>query len=129
MTEQLTTRPVPVPSRPAFDRYRWERALFSAELPHRNARLLGLVLAHYAGPAGYLPAGGMQHAGRLAEIADMTGRQVRMSLYQLERAGLIARPDIATWEPRELVRPITLTLPPAGGAARTEPPHSGERPS
>lgn len=142
MTEPLT-RPTPTPAalaaarataaafpmaRPAaagaYDRRRWEHALIKAPLAHRNARLLGFLLAHHAGAAGYLPAGGMQHAARLAEEAGMAAKQARISLWHLEMAGLISRPDITTWQPRDVLRPITLTFPTAG--ARTEPPSTGE---
>lgn len=122
------TRPIPTPAdlaaapraaaAPAYDRHRWERALLGATYLHRNARLLGMVLAHHAGKSGHLPAGGIQHAGRLADEAGMTPKATRVSLYHLEVAGFIARPDLATWEPKAMVRPITLTVPsPAQAAA------------
>ncbi|MFJ4515235.1 hypothetical protein [Streptomyces sp. NPDC088816] len=105
-----------------YDRHRWEQALLAADLPHSNARLLGLVLAHLAGPGGYMPAGGMQHAGRLAATARMTARQTRISLHYLQANRLIYRPDIADWTATDVVRPITLTMPPA---AATQPPGDG----
>ncbi|MFD5468861.1 hypothetical protein [Streptomyces sp. NPDC127105] len=107
----------------AYDRHRWEQALLAADLPHSNARLLGLVLAHLAGPGGYMPAGGMQHAGRLAATARMTARQTRISLHYLQVARLIYRPDISDWPATDVVRPITLTMPPA--AAAHQPPGDG----
>lgn len=123
-----TTRPIPTPGdlaaahRPApsssYDRHRWEAALLAASYLHRNARLLGLVLAHHAGASGHLPAGGVQHAGRLADEAGMSAKSARLSLHHLEMAGFIRRPDLATWQPKPLVRPITLTVPtPAQAAA------------
>lgn len=124
------TRPIPTPAdlaavsrlaappAPAYDRRRWERALLAATYLHRNARLLGLVLAHHAGASGQLPAGGIQHAGRLADEAGMSPKSTRVSLYHLEVSGFIERPDLATWEPKAVVRPITLTVPsPARAAA------------
>ncbi|MFF8980208.1 hypothetical protein ACF08A_25775 [Streptomyces cellulosae] len=120
------TRPIPTPAvlaaaprtAPAYDRHRWEHALLGASYLHRNARLLGLVLAHHAGTSGQLPAGGIQHAGRLADEAGMSPKSTRVSLYHLETAGFIKRPDLATWQPKDVVRPVTLTVPnPAQAAA------------
>jgi hypothetical protein len=111
-------------SPPSFDRHRWEQALLAAELPHHAARLLGWGLPHVAGNAGYLPAG-TANAERLARTLRLTGRQVRLSLQQLEEVGLISRPDIHTWQPKDLVRPITLTLPTT--RARGEEPPSTRR--
>lgn len=109
-----------------YDRHRWEEALLATELPHHAARVFGWGLAHLAGDTGRL-AGGATHADRLAEALRLTGRQVRLSLQQLETAGLISRPDIHTWQPRHLMRPITLTLP-AEATPRQEPAHTGEAP-
>ncbi|MFJ9381915.1 hypothetical protein [Streptomyces sp. NPDC101455] len=121
-TETLAATPAAL-SRPAgYDRHRWEEALLASDMRHDNALLLGWALAHMAGTAGYLPAG-TTSADRLAGRSRLNARQVRLSLTQLDRAGLISRPDIRTWEPKELVRPITLTLP--ASSARTEPPHTG----
>ncbi|MEV6544419.1 hypothetical protein [Streptomyces sp. NPDC051665] len=126
-TAALREAPTPAAlARPAgYDRHRWEEALLASGLPHDNAVLLGWALAHMAGDAGYLPAG-TTSADRLASRSRLNDRQVRFSLTQLDRAGLISRPDIRTWAPKELVRPITLTLP--ASSARTEPPHTGEVP-
>ncbi|WP_225080476.1 hypothetical protein [Streptomyces sp. CoT10] len=115
----IRPQPAPVLSSPrpedagAYDRHRWERALLAADLRHSNERLLGMVLAHLAGPGGYMPAGGMQHAGRLAGVARLTARQTRISLHHLQIARLIYRPDIADWPATDVVRPITLTMPTA----------------
>ena len=141
MTEQFT-RVVPTPGdlalRPerhsppghgaaSFGRQQWEEELLAAELPHYAARLLGWGLAHLAGPSGYMPAG-TTNTERLGRKVRLTGRQVRMSLTQLEQAGLISRPDIHTWEPQEkITRPITLTLPSARAGRRQDPPHPGGR--
>ena len=121
----------PVRTRPttaaAYDRHRWEKALLAVELPHYAARLLGWGLAHLAGDAGRLAAGAT-HAERLGQALRLTAMQVRMSLQQLENAGLISRPDIRTWQPTDLIRPITLTLPPVDATPRQEPAHTGEAP-
>ncbi|MEU6491119.1 hypothetical protein ABZ890_12080 [Streptomyces sp. NPDC046984] len=134
MPEQLT-KPTPTPLAiahrpaasqhsvtPSFDRHRWEQTLLAVDLPHHSARVLGFGLAHLAGTSGYL-APGTAHADRLGDTFHLTGKQVRLSLRQLEDRGLITRPDIHTWQPQDLVRPVTLTIPTA--PARTEPPHSG----
>lgn len=110
---------------PPFDRRAWERALSATDLPHYAARLLGWGLAHLAGDAGYLPPG-TAAADRLGRVCRLTGKQVRMSLQQLQERRLISRPDIRTWQPHDLIRPITLTIPPVDGVCREEPPHTGE---
>ncbi|MET7982548.1 hypothetical protein [Streptomyces sp. NPDC005281] len=97
-------------TRNAYDRHRWEEALLATKVPHHNALLLGWTLAHMAGDAGYLPAGSTQME-RLAARAQINPKQARLSVMQLMQAGLVTRPDIETWEPREVTRPITLTLP------------------
>lgn len=139
MTEQLARSAVtpadiarrpPLPAalapRPTlYDRHRWEEALLAAPLEHHAARLLGWGLAHFAGTRGYLPPG-TTDAERLSRPLRLSVKQVRMSLRQLQEAGLISRPDMRTWQPKELSRPITLTLPPAAdGGRREEPPHTG----
>ncbi|EPD63152.1 hypothetical protein [Streptomyces sp. HGB0020] len=116
--------PAPAASAGVYDRELWEQALLAADLPHHCARMLGWGLAHLAGPGGYLPPDTTRVA-HLVERLRMTGRQVRLSLTQLELAGLIRRPDIHTWTPKEITRPIALTLPPAGTAGGQEPPHTG----
>jgi hypothetical protein len=120
----MTTRAIPTPAALAaplaFDRFRWEEDVLSGELPF-NARLVALVLAHCADAAGYLPADGPQNAHRVAERARLSAKQARVSLHQLEMAGYIRRPDIHTWQPRQIVRPVTLTRP--APATRTEPAH------
>jgi len=121
------TRPTPLAlatAPPAYDRARWGDAVLSGSL-HPNARLLALVLAHLAGPSGSLPAGGSHGAQRLAPQAGISERLTRISLNVLENEGYLTRPDIHTWQPEELLRPITLTLPSRAGA-REEPPHTGE---
>ncbi|OSZ55394.1 hypothetical protein OQI_38770, partial [Streptomyces pharetrae CZA14] len=97
---------------PAYDRHQWEEALLAAPLPHHAARLLGWGLAHLAGPSGYFPPGSAE-ASSLGRKLRLSPRQVRLSLGQLQTAGLITRPDIHTWQPQSLVRPITLTMPPS----------------
>jgi hypothetical protein len=125
MTEQLT-RAIPTPAvlaprpRPAFDRDRWEAAVLASDV-QPYARLVALVLAHSAGPAGYLPINGPQMASRLAERTGLNLKQARVSLKVLEVTGFIERPDLDTWRPQEAVRPITLVHP--APAARTEPSH------
>lgn len=121
-----TPRVIPTPAalapppRPAFDRDRWEEDVLSSDL-HPNARLVALTLAHCAGTSGYLPADGPQNAHRLAERARLSAKQARISLHQLEMAGYIRRPDIHTWQPRQVVRPVTLVRPVK--ATRSEPAH------
>lgn len=140
MTESLTRavptpgdiahrRPLTVAPEPStYDRNRWEEELLAAELPHYAARLLGWGLAHVVGPSGYMAAG-TTNTERLGRKLRLSARQVRLSLQQLENAGLISRPDIRTWEPQEKVtRPITLTLPSARAARRQEPESPGGRP-
>lgn len=121
-----TPRVIPTPAalapppRPAFDRFRWEEDVLASGL-HPNARLVALTLAHCADAAGYLSADGPQNAHRLAERARLTAKQARVSLHQLEMAGFIRRPDIHTWEPKSIVRPVTLVRP--ATATRSEPAH------
>ncbi|MDN3021560.1 hypothetical protein [Streptomyces sp. S.PB5] len=122
------TRPAPIPTTPppSYDRHLWEQALLAAELPHSSALLLGWGLAHLAGTTGYLsPA--IASEGSLAGTLRLTARQVRMSLPQLQSAGLIRRPRSSSRSGAQTAgRPVVLTLPPAD--ARTEPPHTGEVP-
>lgn len=106
-----------------YDRARWEAAVLVGDLPY-TARLLALLLAHLAGTRGELPAGGPHNADRLAHLARLPRKQTRISLGALERAGHFRRPSIHTWEERDVLRPITLTMPSA--AIRQEPPHPGE---
>lgn len=111
---------------PPYDRHLWEAAVFGSDL-HQPTRLVALLLAHYAGASGHIPAGGPQTAGRLAQESGVAPRATRLGLTKLETDGYITRPDIHTWTDRHRVRPITLTLPTA--PARTEPPHTGEVPA
>ncbi|MFJ9381861.1 hypothetical protein [Streptomyces sp. NPDC101455] len=113
----------PTPA-PPYDRDLWERAVFASDL-HLPTRQIAMWLAHYAGAAGHIAAGGPQTADRLAKESSVTPRATRLALTKLELDGFITRPDIHTWTHR-YVRPITLTLPTA--SARTEPPHTGEAP-
>ncbi|MBD0837393.1 hypothetical protein [Streptomyces sp. TRM68416] len=115
--------PAPAPAAPAspFDRHRWEQALIATPLPHHAARMLGWGLAHVAGTTGHL---GPQEKGHLARTLRLSPKQIRLSLVQLEAAGLIRRPDVHTWQADGLTRPITLTLPAA--AARRVPPSTGQ---
>lgn len=102
-----------------YDRHRWERAVLEGRL-HFSARLVGLTLAHYA-LDGYLPQDSAQQSGRMSARTGLSPHRVRHCLSDLERAGLISRPRSADWQPRDLPRPITLTLP---TASRTEPPNT-----
>ncbi|WP_329338549.1 hypothetical protein OG866_26985 [Streptomyces sp. NBC_00663] len=111
----MDTTPVPTPAalarpRGSYDRHRWEAAVLASGL-QRLGRHLALTLAHLAGPAGQLPAGGRHDAGHLASVLRLDAKRVRLTLTELEQAGWIHRPDIRTWEPRQMLRPITLTLP------------------
>lgn len=119
------SRPTPLTlaPAPAYDRQRWEAAVLSGHLDH-HARLLALVLAHRAGPSGSLPAGGSHGAQRLAEQAGMSDKLTRISLNALENRGYLARPDIHSWRPEQLLRPITLTMP-RSAVVRQEPPQPG----
>lgn len=107
-----------------YDRHEWEDAVLSTAF-HCSARLLALTLAHYAGPGGHLPAGGIQHTGRMAGRTGLGPERVRSDLRHLEKAGFLWRPDR---DPAKgnLVRPITLTMPAA--RARGELPSTGEAP-
>lgn len=118
----------PQPPRPRlvqepFHRDRWEDDVFSSEL-HANARLVAMALAHCAGVSGYLPIDGPQNAHRLAERTNLSPKQVRISMHLLEAAGFISRPDYDTWQPKELVRPVTLVRP--APVTRSEPAHPSE---
>lgn len=116
-------RPRPVmeaaAARSVFDRHRWEEALIAAPIPHHNALLLGWALAHAANASGYLPSS-ICGPANLARRSRLTYRQAAMSIQQLEKRGLIRRPDRDTWPDKTTPRPITLTLPP-----RSRPPHTG----
>ncbi|MFE2046701.1 hypothetical protein ACFXAZ_38480 [Streptomyces sp. NPDC059477] len=111
------TAPPAATPMPGYDRQRWEQALIATALPHPNARLLGWGLAHLAGPTGHM-APDVPDTGRLAAQLGMSPRIVRQSLTQLEHAGLVSRPDIHTWQPKDIVRPLTLTIPQAGPRTR-----------
>lgn len=123
MADSLT-RPTPagLAAPDTYDRTRWERAVLTGHLPHM-ARLLALLLAHLAGPDGQLPAGGPHNAERLAGLSGLPRKQTRISLNVLEKTGHFSRPSIHTWEDRDVLRPVTLTMPTA--AVRQEPPHPG----
>lgn len=129
-TPALLARPRPGPAAVAaaaartFDRHRWEEALVDARLPHHNALLLGWSLAHAANASGYLPSS-ITGPGNLARRSRLNKAQVQLSVTQLERAGLIRRPDPHTWPDRHAPRPITLTVPDAAAAVRRVPPHTG----
>lgn len=115
MTESLI-RAIPTPAalapppRPPFDRERWEDDVLSSELP-ANARLVALTLARYADASGHLPAHGPQTAHRLGARTNLSAKQARVSLYQLEHAGFIRRPSLNTWQPQQLARPVNLVRP------------------
>ncbi|MFJ5156357.1 hypothetical protein ACIQCF_33315 [Streptomyces sp. NPDC088353] len=103
-----TARPV---TADRYDRHAWETAVLSSTL-HRNTRCVAFVLAHHADATGYLPAGGPQHASRLAHLARITPKQARLAMQQLENWHYLVRPDIRDWPPTEMVRPVRLTVPP-----------------
>ncbi|MBZ6259730.1 hypothetical protein KVH22_29885 [Streptomyces olivaceus] len=113
----MDTRAIPTPAALAppegYDRGRWETAVLGSGL-HRNSRVVALVLAHYADADGRLPAGGIQHTGRLVHLAKITPKQARLSITQLETQGFISRPDMATWEAKDVVRPVALVMPARG---------------
>lgn len=121
MDTATTITPATAPGRPGFDRTAWETALLTGDRT-RDQRQTGLVLAHLADAFGELPAGGPQEAGRLAGLARVAPKHVRMALNSLENAGLISRPSIHEWPQQSVVRPVTLTVP---ALRRTEPPHTG----
>lgn len=111
--------------RTPYDRYEWEDAVLNIAF-HSSTRYVALTLAHYAGPAGHLPAGGMQHTGRMSERTGLGPERVRNSLRLLERAGFLWRPERDPAQASR-VRPITLTMPSA--RARGELPNTGEVPA
>ncbi|MFE3855278.1 hypothetical protein ACFXPN_29620 [Streptomyces griseorubiginosus] len=114
------------PMRPTpYDRHEWEDAVLHFAFPS-SVRYVALMLAHYAGPAGHLPAGGMQHTGRMSERTGLGPERVRNSMRLLERAGFLWRPARDPLNGSR-VRPITLTMPPA--RARGELPNTGEVPA
>lgn len=109
----ITTAPTPAAlARPrhTYDRHLWEAAVLASSL-QRLGRQLALTLAHHAGASGQLPAGGRHDAGHLAADLRLDTKRTRQTLNELEQAGWIQRPDIHTWEPRQMLRPITLTFP------------------
>lgn len=123
----MDTRTVPTPAalappRGTYDRHRWEAAVLASTL-QRHTRQLALTLAHYAGPSGQLPAGGQHDAGHLSLAMALDAKRVRLALTELEQAGWLYRPDIHTWQPRHMLRPITLTFP--AGRSDQQPPHTG----
>lgn len=106
-----------------YTRQAWERSIMLSNL-HRGTRHVALVLSHYADAQGELPEGGVQDVAAMELATGLSGRNVRLSVAQLERRGWLRRPDIRDWPAGRGVRPVTLTMPPA--AARPEPPHTGE---
>lgn len=126
------TSPIrPVPAAPVFSRREWERAVLASDL-HPSDRAVALVLAHLAGGASVLPAGGTHTYGRLSTLTRVSYKGVKQSLVHLQAGGFIDRPDVRTWADRR-IWPVTLTMPPAPTppvaaeerAARTEPAHPG----
>ncbi|MFI7137219.1 hypothetical protein ACIBQ5_05450 [Streptomyces massasporeus] len=117
-------QPRPRLAQEQYDRDRFENDVLSSEL-HANARLVAMTLAHCAGVSGYLPIDGPQNAHRLAERTNLSPKQIRISMHLLEEAGFISRPDYGTWQPKELVRPVTLVRP-APAVTRSEPAHPSE---
>ena len=136
----METRPVPTPAalaatrrppavRPAdappYDRRAWEKAVQADTTLFYAPRLLAFVLAHHAGADGHLPAGGIQHLGELARLTRLPQRSVKLSLRDLDRAGLLRRPPAPPGQQTHVARPITLTVP---EAAERVPPCTGEAP-
>jgi hypothetical protein len=122
------TRTAPTPSAPArtapvaYDRATWERAVMASGM-HTSARLIALILAHHADAQGQIAAGGPQDARLLAQESGIEAKYVRVSLTRLERIHFISRPSIHTWEDKDAVRPVSLTMP---HRFRQEPPSTGE---
>lgn len=106
---------VPAPAHPStYDRHEWESALQASDL-YQQVRLVGLVLAHHAGPVGYLPEAGIQSLPRLSRLAALPRREAKLGLRDLERAGFIWREPVPPGRLTQLARPLTLTMPPARG--------------
>ncbi|MFI1030765.1 hypothetical protein [Streptomyces sp. NPDC020951] len=101
--------------RPVFSRREWERAVLAGDLCASD-RAVALVLAHLAGGASRLPAGGPQTPNRLSVLTRVTGAGVRASLTRLQEHGFIDRPDIHAWTSRR-IWPVTLTMPTAPAPA------------
>lgn len=97
---------------PPYDRPVWTGRLMASGLPS-DCRLVGLVLAHLAGPCGTLPAGGMHTSTHIAGKAGLKDHFVRVGLSLLETEGYLSRPSVRDWLDHQVTRPITLTLPPA----------------
>lgn len=120
-----TTRTIPTTApaapRTGYERTVWERALLASEL-RRDLRLVGLILAHHATVDGRLPIDGPQRVESLCALAHINGKNIRVILRELECAGFLRRPNLATWRNRQASRPIALTLP----ATAAGPGHLGE---
>ncbi|MFJ4907700.1 helix-turn-helix domain-containing protein [Streptomyces sp. NPDC093249] len=107
-------RPLPPPVPPAdldlsTEPYRalWERGITGSQL-HRNAKLVGLVLAAGADWATGQLADPRPSVGRLATRSGLHDGQVITSLNYLEARGWITRPDRrARWSRTE----VSLTIP------------------
>lgn len=110
-----------VPVRAAYDRHAWEAAVLASGM-HRNTRIIAFVLAHLAGDAGYLPAGGAHSVGRLTHLARITPKQVRLALQQLTNWHYLERPDTRDWPAVHEVRPVSLTVPPRPAPEQADDP-------
>ncbi|MCZ0996377.1 hypothetical protein O1L44_29985 [Streptomyces noursei] len=110
------------PTRPAYDRATWERAVMASGM-HTSARLIALILAHHADDQGVIAAGGRQDAHLIAQDSGIEAKYARISLTRLERTHFLRRPPIETWDEKNGVRPITLTVP---SKFRAQPPSKGE---
>lgn len=123
----MPRRPEPGAVRPAdappYDRRAWESAVQADRGLFYAPRLVAFVLAHHAGEDGYLPAGAIQHLASLADLTGLTTRTVKLSLRDLDRAGLLHRPSSPAGQQTHVARPITLTLP---ETAERVPPSTGE---
>lgn len=109
-------------ARPAYDRATWERAVMASGM-HTSARLIALILAHHADDQGVIAAGGRQDANLIAQDSGIEAKYARISLTRLERTHFLWRPPIETWDEKNGVRPITLTVP---NRFRAQPPGKGE---
>lgn len=135
----METRPVPTPAalaarrprrpetgRPAdappYDRHAWESAVLADATLFYAPRLVAFVLAYHAGADGHLPAGGIQHRGELARLTKLPQKSVKLSLRDLDRAGLLRRPPAPPGQQSHVARPITLTVP---STAERVPPSTG----
>lgn len=108
---------------PPYDRHAWESAVQADGSLFYAPRLVAFVLAHHAGEDGFLPAGGIQHYASLAQATGLVQRTVKLSIRDLDRAGLLKRPPMPDGRQTHVARPITLVVP---ETAERVPPSTGE---